>query len=98
MQNLIICELQDSQSQAEKIQDKAILKECKGKIKSMYRLFFNNDNFEKFIIKDVMNRGIETITYIKSNPETVDLGKISLDKLLKEDKISDLMVLSFLTE
>ena len=64
----------------------------------MYKLFFNNENFEKFIIKDVMNRGIETITYIKSNPETVDLNKISLDKLLKEDKISDLMVLSFLTE
>ena len=44
-----------------------------------------------------MQRGMDTISYIKNTP-SVEIAKISMDKLLKEDKISDLMVLSFLAE
>ena len=40
---------------------------------------------------------MDTISYIKNTP-SVEIAKISMDKLLKEDKISDLMVLSFLAE
>ena len=54
LQSLVFCELQEVQTFASQNKDQSLLKACKGKIKSMYKLFFNNAEFESYAVANVL--------------------------------------------
>ena len=80
--------------------DKKLLKDCKKKIKKMYSLFFNNPEFEKFAVQDLLTRGKQTIEAIRSDPD-LDLDDLEPSNLLTEvttGTVTDPFCLSFLTD
>ena len=99
LQGLIFNELCENQYQSEKNNDKELLKVCKKKIKKMYKLFFNNDDFEKFAVQDLLSRGTQTIEAIRADPE-FDLDELRVgnaSEKIKGGKVCDPFALSFLT-
>lgn len=69
LQGLIFNELCENQYQSDKNNDKELLKVCKKKIKKMYKLFFSSQEFERFAVQDVQNRGINMIKAIRAETE-----------------------------
>ena len=66
----------------------------------MYKLFFNDERFEQFAVRDLIDRGVSTIQAIRNEPD-LDLDELkaaNMDTLVKSGKVSDPKCLSFLTE
>ena len=66
----------------------------------MYSLFFNNPEFEKFAVQDLLTRGKQTIEAIRSDPD-LDLDDLEPSNLLTEvttGTVTDPFCLSFLTD
>lgn len=66
----------------------------------MYKLFFNNLEFEKFAVKDLLKRGCENISAIREDDD-FDLDELTVEnasKKLSKAKISNPFVLSFLVK
>ena len=65
----------------------------------MYKLFFNNADFEKFAVADLLNRGTQMIASIRAEPDLDldDLTAINISQKIKADKAVDPFALSFLS-
>ena len=99
LQGLVFNELVENQDQSARNQDKDLLKVCKKRIKSMYKLFFNNAAFEKFAVQDLLQRGTQTIEIIRRDDAKIDLEGVTVSDLIKKNHdISDPVALSFLAE
>ena len=66
----------------------------------MYKLFFNNADFEKFAVQDLLNRGTQMIEAIRADSE-LDLDELTAgnasEKVKEGSKVCDPFALSFLT-
>lgn len=64
----------------------------------MYKLFFNNPEFEKFAVSDLIQRGTQTIKIIRNDPD-IDLDEVTLSDLCaKNPLVSNPFAFSFLAE
>lgn len=90
--------MNENQVQSQKNDDKELLKNCKKKLKKMYKLFFNDPGFEKFVVQDIMNRSIKLIEAIRADSE-LDLDELTVSNMTEKVKTKDLsdpFALSFL--
>ena len=65
----------------------------------MYKLFFNNADFEKFAVADLLTRGTQMIATIRAE-EDLDLDElkaINVSQKVKAEKVVDPFALSFLS-
>ena len=65
----------------------------------MYKLFFNNAEFEKFAVEDLLKRGTTMIKAIRATTDLDldDLTASNLSQKVDAEKVVDPFALSFLT-
>ena len=66
----------------------------------MYKLFFNDPGFEKFVVRDILNRSTKLIEAIRADSD-LDLDDLTVSNMtekVKTEDLSDPFALSFLMQ
>ena len=73
---------------SEKNNDAELLKQCRKKIKKIYKLLLQDEMFEAFAVADILKRGKDTVQILRSN-EDLDLDELKVSNMSKLVKTTD---------